>query len=1365
MQKKFLPIVWLLLCCQVAHSQLRLPSNEGKKPTQFKLAIEEGEAATGQLFSKAILKLPITDLKGQRTTFETSDFKLKEANPETDPYGLQHYHYTQTINGIEVDGAQMRVHVKNGMVESQTGSWLLEVTPRLQSLRASQTAGAILQVVEATLKGKKIGSQTLTSTPLGNNSSGRLSALPDNANLVYVPIGRDLENISPDSVRLAYRFTVRTAPFGNFMYYVDATTGEVLYKIDLVCRMMGVKAHAHTVSCDGTATATDELAGAPLMPTLAPPPPVTESIEPSSLLNTQYSGRQSAVTTKRSDGQWSLKDLKRNIEVLKLNSVTTNDDDEITSYNTSPYLNSSNVWRPDSPNDLDGYATDVLWAAQKTYDFFSRTFNQWKYKTTYPKQKVNIFANVDLDKILKSTGENVNAFFDSKDVYLGVGYPNEGIRPLATLDIVAHEIVHGITEGTSGLRYMNESGAVNEAMSDIFGTAVEHIYRPERKNWTMGEDCGLIFRSMSNPNAYEQPAEYGGKYFDPTAFLASDNGGVHVYSGIMNRWFYLLCEGGKGTNQAGYAYNVSAIGMSDALKIVYLAQTQYITPGMQYYNVSLATFRAARAIFGENATQTKQVQNAWQAVNVRRDIFLKDCDDKHEPNNSYQAATRIAVDVPVQGNLVDFARSSDNKGLFSTALDKELVVSNPEKYSDWYVFTTTKDRPNFQLSVDSYYADNISLVVYKDKVAPDSWVAFANNAAGGDYVGQASTASPKTLQISAKSDPYNDLKPHTYYVRVDYGDVGSVLEGTFYRWQAINSLSNGCYTFKINTSAKQFDFDPDELIKADENKRINGGFFRIENEGIDNTSDLTLSLLNDKQIAANTMVTARKYDRYADQIWQATNAEGNDETGYTYSLKNLNSDKVLETNNNGVVVQNDFDSNKSTQKFQIEIERNFVFDINGNLLWLIKDNSNRVMSVTNPTASVAKSVKMQTMLNENYDRQTWNFNASVDLPSNGEYLIRSVEDKTQFLGFSAGQSLKVGATTDGKEQRWKITQGKNGRYTLVNSLSNMALQLGSNTTADNAVYTQAITNTAVATQNWKILPTGTNKSFKIVNSVSNKPATVQTNKTVVQQTYTGSGSQSWYLDKVKTLKEGYYFLQNRATGLYLDIPASSKENGANPISYSYRGGYNQLFYVQPQADGSFVIENVTSEKALSTNTQDALDQIYQWETDPSKINHRWQVAYTTDGFFKIISKFNGKVIQAGKSASAAGSKSPIVQNTYQLNNLYQQWNFRLLGSVPNNTVQKLTHDTESVSAESEKTAGLTLYPNPAQSRVTVVYELAEGETATIKLLNLTGAGLMSQPAERRETVLDVSQIGTGLYFINVETNTGKRQAQKLVIQK
>jgi len=109
---------------------------------------------------------------------------------------------------------------------------------------------------------------------------------------------------------------------------------------------------------------------------------------------------------------------------------------------------------------------------------------------------------------------NVNAFWDGYRMTYGDG--DATYSPLTTVDITAHEITHGLTEFTAGLVYANESGALNEAFSDIFGIVVEFYAKPTDANWTIGEDIGAAFRSIANPNLYQNPDTYYGDYWDPS---------------------------------------------------------------------------------------------------------------------------------------------------------------------------------------------------------------------------------------------------------------------------------------------------------------------------------------------------------------------------------------------------------------------------------------------------------------------------------------------------------------------------------------------------------------------------------------------------------------------------------------------------------------------------------------------------------------------------------------------------------------------------------------------------------------------------------------------------------------------------------
>jgi len=129
---------------------------------------------------------------------------------------------------------------------------------------------------------------------------------------------------------------------------------------------------------------------------------------------------------------------------------------------------------------------------------------------------------------------------------------------------VGHELYHGVTEFSAGLVYAFEPGALNESFSDIFGKVVEN-YATGSNNWLLGDDIGLngsgAFRNMENPNQFDDPDTYLGDFW---YVGGDDNGGVHTNSGVQNKWFQLLTDGGTGTNDNGEDYDVIGIGIDDA---------------------------------------------------------------------------------------------------------------------------------------------------------------------------------------------------------------------------------------------------------------------------------------------------------------------------------------------------------------------------------------------------------------------------------------------------------------------------------------------------------------------------------------------------------------------------------------------------------------------------------------------------------------------------------------------------------------------------------------------------------------------------------------------------------------------------------
>jgi Zn-dependent metalloprotease len=180
-------------------------------------------------------------------------------------------------------------------------------------------------------------------------------------------------------------------------------------------------------------------------------------------------------------------------------------------------------------------------------------------------------------------------------VHYGIGYENAGWDGyemvygdgFAVNDVTGHELTHAVTERTAGLEYADQSGALNESLSDMAGWDVDP------GDSTMGEDLPIgAIRDMRNPGAYGQPAS-ASQYVCTSA----DHGGVHTNSGIPNKV---------------YANMVDSIGRSSAAQVRYRAQTSYLTPQASFADARAAFVSAA----GDVGASTTSVASAWQAQGV-----------------------------------------------------------------------------------------------------------------------------------------------------------------------------------------------------------------------------------------------------------------------------------------------------------------------------------------------------------------------------------------------------------------------------------------------------------------------------------------------------------------------------------------------------------------------------------------------------------------------------------------------------------------------------------------------------------------------------------------------------------------------------
>jgi bacillolysin len=284
---------------------------------------------------------------------------------------------------------------------------------------------------------------------------------------------------------------------------------------------------------------------------------------------------------------------------------------------------SDNVW-------TDGAVTDAHVYTGLTYDYLYKRFGRRGLND----------ANIGMTTLVHPVrredfaiyGSQYPTFYANAVYYgngmmlYGVGHP-DGVSSggrhwnyaSAALDIVAHEVAHGVTDYTSDLIYRNESGALNESFSDIIGTAVEFMFHPagsgvHRAEYLCSEDAvsPAGIRSLADPRAYGHPDHYSIRFTGTT-----DNGGVHINSGIPNHVFYLAIEGGTNRTSGITVQGVGAANRAQIETVFYRAVTQLLPANASFSMARAATIQAARDLFGTGSAAERAVTEAWTAVGVQ----------------------------------------------------------------------------------------------------------------------------------------------------------------------------------------------------------------------------------------------------------------------------------------------------------------------------------------------------------------------------------------------------------------------------------------------------------------------------------------------------------------------------------------------------------------------------------------------------------------------------------------------------------------------------------------------------------------------------------------------------------------------------
>ncbi|MFJ2809609.1 M4 family metallopeptidase [Kitasatospora sp. NPDC087271] len=312
------------------------------------------------------------------------------------------------------------------------------------------------------------------------------------------------------------------------------------------------------------------------------------------------------LTTTQSGSTYSLKDATRGGQY-------TTDMKNGTSGNGTLFSKSSDTWGNGQASNRESAAVDAQFGAAATWDFYKNTFGRNGIRN----DGVGAMSRAHYD-----TGY-VNAFWDDSCFCMTYGDGSGDTHPLTELDVSGHEMSHGVTSATANLNYSGESGGLNEATSDIFGSMVEFYANlpADNPDYLIGELIDI--NGNGTPLRYMDKPSKDGTSAD-SWYSGVGNLDVHYSSGVANHFFYLLAEGSGAKVINGVSYNsptvnnitVGGIGRDKAQQVWYKALTAYMTSTTNYAAARTATLNAATDLYGANSAEYNAVATAWAAVNV-----------------------------------------------------------------------------------------------------------------------------------------------------------------------------------------------------------------------------------------------------------------------------------------------------------------------------------------------------------------------------------------------------------------------------------------------------------------------------------------------------------------------------------------------------------------------------------------------------------------------------------------------------------------------------------------------------------------------------------------------------------------------------
>jgi len=664
------------------------------------------------------------------------DFKIRanedfiKESENTDSSGNIHLRYKHFIDGIPVIGSEYFLHKKGNSDYVDILSTKIFNNIKIKKAKLTEREALVIALKE--LPAKKYYWQM-------KNLEDEIKEETGNAAATYYPKGKliyspsDKKDVKSENYELCYTFVINAKePYFSKEIYISSITGEVIRFKDLV------------MNCSSQATATTLYYG-------------------DRVITTDWIGWPT--------NRYRLQECNRNIHTKY-------------GYGLNPEAkNSTTTW-----GMSERLATSAHWAAEMTWDLYWFTYG--RRGTNNQGRQIKVHAD---DPTATTSGGAFYNYSGGGNDKIHIGNSAQG-QSCATLDVVGHEITHGLVHATSDLEYQNESGALNESFADIFGLMTERRGLGGLFNWRMGElawpgSNGI--RSFDNPNIFAHPSTFGGPFW----FTGSDdNGGVHTNSSVQNHWFFLLSNGGF---QNGVVVN--GIGVDNAARIAWNNLIFFLGNWSNYNDARNGSINAAIGLFGECSNEVQQVRNAWAAVGVGNaanpncitlnSAWISICHDEPWPQSNFPITITANIS-PLDGIITwnippdfTFTTSGNTAIITDGPVTPDLILpisatltsslGNPVTATTWY--TTV------QCYGDMLKAANSKDLMKLEKYIEPKTNIFPNPAVDVLNVSMQSYGNIKILDLNGvvllqKNAPYgitqintNNLKSGTYIISITTG--------------------------------------------------------------------------------------------------------------------------------------------------------------------------------------------------------------------------------------------------------------------------------------------------------------------------------------------------------------------------------------------------------------------------------------------------------------------------------------------------------------------------------------------------------------------------------------------------------------------